>query len=115
MRKTRAKYLEELDCVLNTVLDLENNHVIQLIIRGSTRITSVELLLAISEEDLIKYEYVPSKGEVPLSINSAEFALLRSLKGHIWHLNITFQSIGNDFLKINPIDFNNFRVSNKWT
>ena len=112
-RKTRAKNLEELDYIFNTLLDLEDNNTIQLIIRGL--VTSVELLLAISKEDLIKYEYVPSKGEVPLSINSAEFALLRSLKRHIWHLNMTSQSIRNDFLKIDPIDFDNFRVSNKLT
>jgi hypothetical protein len=90
MRKTRAKHLEELDYILNTVLDLEDNHMMQLIIRGTTRITSVELLLAISKEDLMKHKYIPLKEEVPLSINSAEFLLLRSLKGHIWHLNMTF-------------------------
>ena len=90
VRKTRAKHLEELDYILNTVLDLEDNHVIQLIIRGPARITSIELLLAITKEDLIKDECIPLKGEVPLSINSAEFALLRSLKGPIWYLNITF-------------------------
>ena len=89
MRKTRAKYLEELDYVLNVVLDLENNHVIQLIIRGSTRITSIELLLVISKEDLMKHECVSLKEEVPLSINSIEFVLLRSLKRYIWHLNMT--------------------------
>ena len=88
---------------------------IQLIIRGNTRITSIELLLVISKEDLIKYKHIPSKGEVPLSINSTEFVLLRSLKRHIWHLNMTSQSIRNDLLKIDPIDFDNFTVSNKLT
>ena len=113
MRKTTAKCLEELDYILNEVLGLEDNHMIKLIIRGPTRITSIELLLAISKEDLMKHEHISSKEEVSLSINSAEFVLLRSLKGYIWHLNMTFQSIGNDFLKIDPIDFDNFRVSNK--
>ena len=83
VRKTRAKYLEELGYILNTVLGLENNHVTQLIIKGLARITSIELLLSISKEDLIKREYISSKGEAPLSINSAEFLLLRSLKGYI--------------------------------
>ena len=41
VRKTRAKCLEELDYVLNIVLDLEDNHVMQLIIRGPARITSI--------------------------------------------------------------------------
>ena len=86
MRKTRDKYLEDLDYVLKIVLDLEDNHVIKLIIKGPTRITSIKLLLVISKEDLMKYEHVPSKGEASLSINSAEFILLRSLKGYIWHL-----------------------------
>ena len=113
IRKTRAKYLEELDYVLNTVLSLEDNHMIQLIIRGFARITSVKSLLVISKEDLMKYEYIPSKGEAPLSINIIEFTLLRSLKGHIWHLNMTSQSIGNNFLKIDSIYFDNFRISNK--
>ena len=54
IRKTRAKCLEELDYILNTVLDLEDNHVMQLIIKSSARITSVKLLLVISKEDLIK-------------------------------------------------------------
>ena len=62
----------------------------QLIIRDSTRITSIELLLAISKEDLMKYKHIPLKGEALLSINSAEFVLLRSLKGCIRYLNITF-------------------------
>ena len=61
VRKTRAKHLEELDYVLNIVLNLEDNHVIQLIIRGPAKITSVELLLVISKEDLMKFEHIPSK------------------------------------------------------
>ena len=56
VRKTRAKHLEELDYVLNIVLDLEDNHVMQLIIRSSTRITSIKLLIVISKEDLIKFK-----------------------------------------------------------
>ena len=56
IRKTRTKCLEELDYILNTVLNLEDNHVMQLIIRSSTRITSIKLLLVISKEDLIKFK-----------------------------------------------------------
>ena len=113
MRKTRAKCLEELDYILNTVLDLEDNYVIQLIIGDPARITSIELLLAISKEDLIKYKYIPWKVEAPLSINSIEFALIRSLKGFIWHLNMNSQNIRNNFMKINSIHFDNFVISNK--
>ena len=65
MRKTRAKYLEELDFVLNIVLDLEDNYVMQLIIRGPARITSIKPLLVISKKDLIKYKHISLKEEVP--------------------------------------------------
>ena len=66
-----------------------------------------------SEETLMSFEYIPSKGEIPLSLNRAKIVLLRSLKAWIWHLNKTSQSIGSNFVKINPIDFDNFRISDK--
>ena len=62
---------------------------IQLIIRDPARITSIKGLLAISKEDVMNFEYFHSEEETPLSINSIEIALLRSLKEYIWHLCMT--------------------------
>ena len=95
------------------MLNLDNTYAIKLIIRGPTRITSIEILLVMSKKDLINFEYFLSEGETPLSINSAEIALLRSLKRYIWYLNMTSQSTRNNFMKIDLIDFNNFGISNK--
>ena len=47
-QKTRAKKTQELDHVLNVVLNLEKNHIIQLVLRGLARIISVEMLLGLS-------------------------------------------------------------------
>ena len=71
------------------MLDLEDTHVMQLIIRGPARITSVKILLAISKETLMSFGCISSKGEISLSLNRAKIALLRSLKAYIWYLNMT--------------------------
>ena len=53
------------------------------------------------------------KGEEPLSFNRVETYLIRSLKEYTWHFNMISGSIGNYFIKINLLGFNNFRISNK--
>ena len=59
------------------------------------------------------FQHISSERDIPLSFNRTEITLLSSLKGYIWHLNITSQSIGNNFVKINLTDYDNFRISNK--
>ena len=49
MRKTRAKYQEKLDYVLNTAFVLEASYVTQFIIRGLAKVTSIKLLIGISK------------------------------------------------------------------
>ena len=112
-RKTRVKRKEELDYVLNTIFDLEETHPMQLILRGPGRVTSVESLLGMTNENLMSFKYIEEEGKEPLSLNGAEISLIRVLKGYIWHLNMTSTSIGNDFMKIDPLDFNNFRISDE--
>ena len=114
-RKTRVKRKEELDYVLNTIFDLEETHPMQLILRGPGRVTSVESLLGMTNENLMSFKYIKEEEKEPLSLNGAEISLIRVLKGYIWHLNMTSTSIGNDFMKIDPLDFDNFRISDKWT
>ena len=87
----------------------------KLVLRGPARVTSAEMLLGISRENLLSFEYVDSSGSTSKKINRSEASLIRAFKGHIWHLNATRQSIDNDFMKIDPIGFDNFRISNKWT
>ena len=50
-----------------------------------------------------------------MSLNGAETSLIRVLKGCVWHLNMSSTSIGSDFMEIDPVDFDNFRISDKWT
>ena len=112
--KTRLKKKQELDCVLNDVFQLEEDNIMQLILRGPGRITSVETLLGTNGEDLMSFKHVNKENE-PLSLNRGETSLIRALKGCVWHLNATSESIGNDFLEIDPQDFDDFRISDKWT
>ena len=114
-RKTRAKRQEELDYVLNTIFDLEDTHPMQLILRGPARVTSVESLLGIGKDNLMSLKHTPKEGGETLSLNGAEISLVRALKGHVWHLNMTSESVGSDFLKIDPLEFDNFRISDEWT
>ena len=57
-RKTRVKHKEELDYVLNTIFDLEETYPMQLILRGLGRLTSMELLLGMTNENLMGFKYI---------------------------------------------------------
>ena len=87
----------------------------QLTLRGPSRITSAEDLLGMPPDRLMSFKCVPKEGEEPLSLNEAEVALIRCLKGHVWHLNMSSESIGHDFKMIDGLEFDNFRISDKWT
>ena len=115
MRKARAKKLQELDYVLTEVLDLDKDNIMQLILKGPARINSVEMLLRMSREDLLGFDYTATSGSTPKKINRSEVVLIRVFKGHVWHLNTTSQSIDNDFMKVDPVSFNNFRIIDKRT
>ena len=114
-RKTRAKKLQELDYVLTEVLDLDKDKIVQLIIKGPARVNSVEMLLRMSRENLLSFEYAATSGSAPEKINRSEVALIRAFKGCVLQLNTTSQSIDNDFIKVDHISFCNFRISDKWT
>ena len=114
-RKTRAKKILELNYVLDEVFDKDKDSIIQLVIRGPARITSVEELIGMSKEDLLSFEYFATKESAPQSLNRSEVALIRAFKGYIWHLNAIGKGIKNDFMKVDPIEFDNFRISDKWT
>ena len=68
-----------------------------------------------SREDLLSFEYAATSDSAPEKINRSEVALIRAFKGHVWHLNTTSQSIDNDFMKVDPVGFGNFRISDKQT
>ena len=75
-RKTRVKCKEELNYVLNTIFDLEETHHMQLILRDSGRVTSVELLLGITNENLMSFKYIKEEEKEPLSLNRAKISLI---------------------------------------
>ena len=56
-RKTRLKKKQELDYVLNTIFQLDEDHPMQLIIRGPGRVTDVETLLGMDNENLMSFKY----------------------------------------------------------
>ena len=64
-RKTRIKLKQELDCVLNTIFQLEEDHPMQLIIRGPGRVTDVESLLGMDNENLMSFKHI-KEGEKSL-------------------------------------------------
>ena len=114
-RKTRAKKLQELDYVLTNVLDLDKGNIVQLILKELARVNSIEMLLGMSREDLLSFEHAATSGGTPKKINRSKVTLIRAFKGHVWHLTTTGQIIDNDFMKVDPIGFDNFRISDKWT
>ena len=75
-RKTRVKCKEKLNYVLNTIFDLEETHPMQLILRDSGRVTSVELLLGITNENLMSFKYIKEEEKEPLSLNRAKISLI---------------------------------------
>ena len=83
MRKTRAKKQEELDDVLTDVLDLDIDSIVQKVLRGLARVTSVEMLLGMSRDDLLSFKYVDSLGSAPEKINRSKASLIRAFKGYV--------------------------------
>ena len=73
----------------------------------------MESWLSIIKENLMDFKYILKEEEELLSLNRADISLIQVLKRYIWYLNMTFASIGSNFLKINPLDFDNFRISNE--
>ena len=109
-QKTKAKKSQELNHVLNVVLNLEKDHIIQLILRGPARVISVEILLGLSKEDLLSFECTPATGGNPESLNRSDMSLVRVFKSFIWHLNTIDKSVKNDFLLVDPTEFDDFRI-----
>ena len=68
-----------------------------------------------SKEDLLSFECTATSGSAPEKINRSEVSLIRAFRGYVLHLNTTGQSIDNDFMKVDPVGFDNFRISDKWT
>ena len=73
----------------------------------------MESWLSIIKENSMDFKYILKEEEELLSLNRADISLIQVLKRYIWYLNMTFASIGSNFLKINPLDFDNFRISNE--
>ena len=112
-RKTRAKRLQELDYALTEVLDLDKDNIVRLVLKGLARANSVEMLLGMSREDLLSFEHAATSGGTPKKINRSKVTLIRAFKGHVWHLNTTGQNIDNDFMKVDSVSFDIFRISDK--
>ena len=55
----------------------------QLILRGPRRVTDMELLLEMTNENLISFKYISKEEEEPLSLNGADISLIQVLKGYI--------------------------------
>ena len=87
----------------------------QIILRGPGRITDVETILGMDKDNLMGFKCFKEGEKDPMTLNGGEIALTRALKGCIWHLNMSSNSIGNDFLQIDPVGFDNFRISDDWT
>ena len=87
----------------------------KLVLRGPARVTSAEILLGMSTDNLLSFEHIDSSGSTPEKIKTLEASLVRTFEGHVWHLNTTGQSIENNFMKIDPAGFDEFRISDKWT
>ena len=114
MRKTRAKKLQELDYILTDVLHLDKDNIVQLILKELARVNSVAMLLGMTKEDSLSFNHAATSGSVPEKMNRSEVALIRTFKGHVWHLSTTSQNICNDFMKVDSVGFDNFRISDKW-
>ena len=111
MRKTRLRKKQELDFVLNEVFQKEADDLMQVILRGPGRITDVKSIIAMDPSDLLSLKYFKEGDTEAQTLNKSEIALMRALKCYVWRLNLTADSIGNDFLKIDPEGFDNFRIS----
>ena len=115
MRKTRLRKKQELDFVLNEVFQKEDDDLMQVILRGPGRITDVESIIGMDPSELLSLKYFKEGETEAQTLNKSEIALMRALKCYVWRLNMTSDSIGNDFLKIDPEEFDNFRISDDWT
>ena len=98
---------------MTDVLDLDKDSIVQKVLRGLARVTSTEMLLGMFKDDFLSFEYIHSSGSTPEKINRSKASLIRAFKGYVWYLNTTGQSINNGFMKIDPVRFDNFRISDK--
>ena len=79
--KTRLKKKQELDYILNNIFQLEEDHPMQLILRGSGRVTDVETILDMDKESLMSFKHFKEGEKEPMCLNKAEMSLIRVLKG----------------------------------
>ena len=68
---------------MTDVLYLDKDNIVQLVFRRLARVTSMEMLLSMSREDLLSFEYVAVPARTPEKINRLEATLIRSFKGYV--------------------------------
>ena len=73
------------------------------------------MLLSVSRENLLIFEHVTAEDSALETIDRLKVALIDVLEGYTQNFNTTGQSAANNFMKVESIDFDNFRISDKWT